>query len=125
MGCLWHSKKIFLFNTLTHFFLVPQVASSIIKKYILFSSPFSSLPFFFSHTLCCLPFFSSHNTFHSQTSLHTPFYSLVTHFFTPLFPFFFLFSFNSYCQGTSETGDMLHPSTHRAPMYLQNRHSRG
>src|SRR5260221_13720636 len=30
-----------------------------------------------------------------------------------------------YCQGTSETGDVLCPSTHRALMYLRNRHSRG
>src|SRR5260221_1438435 len=29
------------------------------------------------------------------------------------------------CQGMSETGNMLHPSTCGAPMYLQNRHSRG
>ena len=29
------------------------------------------------------------------------------------------------CQGVSETGNMLHPSTHRALMYLQNGHSRG
>src|SRR5258707_4334858 len=29
------------------------------------------------------------------------------------------------CQGASETGDMLCPSTHRAPTYLQNGHSRG
>ena len=31
----------------------------------------------------------------------------------------------SQCQGMSETGDVLHPSTHRAPMYLWNGHSRG
>ncbi len=29
------------------------------------------------------------------------------------------------CQGASETGDMLCPSTHGAPMYLWNGHSRG
>src|SRR5258708_22626596 len=29
------------------------------------------------------------------------------------------------CQGTSETGDVLCPSAHRAPMYLWNGHSRG
>src|SRR5260221_10275273 len=29
------------------------------------------------------------------------------------------------CQGTSETRDVLHPSTHRTLMYLQNGHSRG
>ena len=29
------------------------------------------------------------------------------------------------CQGMSETGDMLHPSTHGALTYLQNGHSRG
>src|SRR5258707_15814456 len=29
------------------------------------------------------------------------------------------------CQGASETGDMLRPSTHRALMYLWNGHSRG
>jgi len=30
-----------------------------------------------------------------------------------------------HCQGASETGDMLCPSTHGALTYLQNRHSRG
>src|SRR5258708_27261103 len=29
------------------------------------------------------------------------------------------------CQGTSKTGNVLCPSTHRAPMYLWNGHSRG
>ena len=29
------------------------------------------------------------------------------------------------CQGASETGDMLCPSTHRAPTYLWNGHSKG
>ncbi len=29
------------------------------------------------------------------------------------------------CQGASETGDVLRPSTHRALTYLQNGHSRG
>src|SRR5258708_731817 len=29
------------------------------------------------------------------------------------------------CQGASETGNVLHPSTCRAPTYLQNGHSRG
>ncbi|SRR6266436_6345887 len=29
------------------------------------------------------------------------------------------------CQGTSETGNVLCPSTHGAPMYLWNGHSRG
>ena len=29
------------------------------------------------------------------------------------------------CQGMSETRDVLHPSTHGAPMNLRNRHSRG
>ncbi len=29
------------------------------------------------------------------------------------------------CQGAPETRNMLHPSTHRALMYLQNGHSRG
>ena len=29
------------------------------------------------------------------------------------------------CQGTSETGNISHPSAHRAPTDLQNRHSRG
>src|SRR5260221_10454380 len=30
-----------------------------------------------------------------------------------------------FCQGASETGNVLHPSTCGAPMYLWNRHSRG
>ena len=30
-----------------------------------------------------------------------------------------------HCQGASETRNVLRPSTHGAPMYLQNGHSRG
>src|SRR5260221_11941524 len=36
-----------------------------------------------------------------------------------------LSSHSAQCQGASETRNMLCPSTHRAPTYLQNGHSRG
>ena len=32
---------------------------------------------------------------------------------------------NGECQGVSKTENVVHPSTHGAPMYLQNGHSRG
>src|SRR5258708_17533296 len=35
------------------------------------------------------------------------------------------FMYERTCQGASETRNMLHPSTCRAPTYLQNGHSRG